>query len=146
MIAQLGTAIVFTLAVVFLFRRGDYHTRFLCLGLMLNVFLFSIYSGVAPLYLNLSGIFLSALCAYLDSRKVRAQQWWLGIIIVTSLFGYNLIIYHHGKRPFVEEIPFLKAVRINLNSNPRLSQDIRPIYKGDDVSHLVSFMKTFWRI
>jgi len=78
LIALLGTSIVFTLAVVFLYRRGDYHTRFLSVGLMLNVFLFSIYVGVSPRCANLSGIFLSALCAHLYSRKVRAQQWWLG--------------------------------------------------------------------
>jgi len=71
------------------------------------------------------------------------------LIIGALVFGYNMTIYRHEKRPFVEEITFFKAVRIDWNSNPRLYQENPPIYKGKDckdLSRRVSFMKTFWRM
>jgi len=140
---MLGISSIFGFILLLLIRYGDHQVRFLCIGIVLNTLLFSLYVGISPRFLSFSVLFVSGLCAYLYSKAVKPSRWLMGLILFAVLVGCDLHLLHSEKRPFVEQIRYVEALRNELAS-PEEHSLAEPILI--DRINVIEELKKFWKL
>ncbi len=149
-VLMIALAIGFVVVFGLVWFRGDFNCRFLCLGLLVNLMMFSQYeAGTSLRYLNLSVVFLSGIAAYLYSQRIPSFRYRIGIIIATILFLYNILTLHYVKQPYLVEIRTLDQLKKRLIQGEQISPgDYRTIQYVHRIKpgQTRAALRAFWKI
>lgn len=152
---MIAIAFIFISFMLYIFYIGDKNLRFLCLGLLLNILLFSRYGpGTSLRYLNLAVIFLLGIASYIYSSYLNRTNYtpaYIGVLIFILVFLYNIIIINEKKPMYLKEIYTIKRVKERLIAGDHIYDE--QLYKvklmhipHDRYRQFISDLKYFWKI